>query len=84
MTSDSLDETQFPGLDGSQEERVARRVAELFDSDAQFRAAAPVPEVIEAVCTPGITLPAGEEPWRKRARAAARRKAAQLAASALA
>jgi hypothetical protein len=38
----------------------------------------------EAVCTPGITLPAGEEPWRKRARAAARRKAAQLAAAALA
>src|ERR1700755_260309 len=56
MTSDSLDETQFPGLDGSQEERVARRVAELFDSDAQFRAAAPVPEVIEAVCTPGLRL----------------------------
>ena len=56
MTSDSLDETQFPGLDGSQEERVARRVAELFDSDAQFRAAAPVPEVIEAACTPGLRL----------------------------
>src|SRR4029078_7697144 len=56
MTSDSLDETQFPGLDGSQEERVARRAAEVFDSDAEFRAAAPVPEVIEAVCTRGLRL----------------------------
>ena len=56
MTSGSLDDTQLPELGGSQEERVARRVAELFDSDAQFRAAAPVPEVIEAVCTPGLRL----------------------------
>jgi hypothetical protein len=29
----------------------------------------------EAVCTPGITLPAGEQPWRKRARRAAQRAA---------
>ena len=56
MTSNSLDHTQLPGLGGSQEERVARRVAELFDSDAQFRAAAPVPEVIEAACRPGLRL----------------------------
>ncbi len=56
MTRGSLDDTQLLELGGSQEERVARRVAELFDSDAQFRAAAPVPEVIEAVCTPGLRL----------------------------
>src|SRR6476646_3851079 len=56
MTSDSLDETQLPGLGGSQDERGARRVAELNDSDAQFRAAAPVPEVIDAACTPGLRL----------------------------
>src|ERR1700755_894745 len=56
MTSNSLDHTQLPGLGGSQEERVARRVAELFDSDAQFRAAAPIPEVIDAACTPGLRL----------------------------
>src|SRR6476661_1740993 len=56
MASNSLDHTQLPGLGGSQDERVARRVAELFDSDAQFRAAAPVPEVIDAACTPGLRL----------------------------
>src|ERR1700755_1176032 len=56
MTSNSLDHTQLPGLGGSQEERVARRVAELFDSDAQFRAAAPIPEVIDAACSPGLRL----------------------------
>ena len=56
MTSSSLDETQLPKLRNSQQERVARRVAELFDNDAQFRAAAPIPEVIEAACTPGLRL----------------------------
>ena len=56
MTSGSLDDTQLPELGGGQEARVTRRVAELFDSDAQFRAAAPVPEVIEAACRPGLRL----------------------------
>ena len=56
MTSASLDDTQSRELGGSQEERVGRRVAELFDSDAQFRAAAPVRGVIEAACTPGLRL----------------------------
>jgi fatty acid CoA ligase FadD9 len=56
MTSDSLDDTQLPELGGGQEARVARRVGELFDSDVQFRAAAPVPEVIEAACRPGLRL----------------------------
>jgi fatty acid CoA ligase FadD9 len=56
MTSGSLDDTQLPELGGGQEARVARRVAELSDSDAQFRAAAPLPEVIEAACRPGLRL----------------------------
>jgi fatty acid CoA ligase FadD9 len=55
MTSGSLN-TQLVELGGGQEARVARRVAELYDSDAQFRAAAPVPEVIEAACRPGLRL----------------------------
>lgn len=56
MTSDSLDDTQLLELGDSQQERVARRVAELFDSDAQFRAAAPIPDVVEAARTPGLRL----------------------------
>src|SRR5262245_50826955 len=56
MTSNSLDDTELTWLGGSQEERVARRAAELFDNDAQFRAAAPIPEVIQAACTPGLRL----------------------------
>ena len=56
MTRASLDDTQLAELSGSQEDRVARRVAELFDSDPQFRAAAPLPAVVEAACTPGLRL----------------------------
>jgi fatty acid CoA ligase FadD9 len=56
MTSGSLHDTQLPEIDASQEERVARRVAGLYDSDPQFRAAAPLPEVIEAACTPDLRL----------------------------
>ena len=56
MMSSSLDVTQLLELGGGQEAWVARRVAELFDSDAQFRAAAPVPEVIEAARAPGLRL----------------------------
>src|ERR1700754_3589319 len=56
MNSGSLDDTQLLELRDSQQERVGRRVAELYDNDAQFRAAAPVPEVIEAACTPGLRL----------------------------
>ena len=59
MTSGALDDTRFPELGGSQEERVARRVAELFDSDAQFRVAVPVPEVIEAAQK---SMPVGSRP----------------------
>jgi fatty acid CoA ligase FadD9 len=56
MTSGSLHDTQLPEIDASQEERVARRVAGLYDSDPQFRAAAPLPEVIEAACTLDLRL----------------------------
>src|SRR6201988_5095006 len=56
MTRGSLDDTQLLEIGDSQEERVARRVAALFDSDAQFRDAASVPEVSDAVCTPGLRL----------------------------
>src|SRR5262245_61257699 len=56
MTTSSLDESNRAELGGTQEERVARRVAALFDTDAQFRAAAPIPEVVEAACMPGLRL----------------------------
>jgi fatty acid CoA ligase FadD9 len=56
MTSDSLHDTQLPEIDGTRDERLARRVAELYDSDPQFRAAAPLPEVIEAACSPDLRL----------------------------
>src|ERR1700753_723878 len=42
MTRVSLDDTQFPELRGGQEARVARRGAEVVDSDAAFGDAAPV------------------------------------------
>jgi hypothetical protein len=56
MTSSSLDDAHYSEVRDTQRERVARRVAELFDNDAQVRAAAPIPEVIEAAFTPGLRL----------------------------
>src|ERR1700730_12399149 len=56
MTSGSLHDTQLPEIDGTRDERLARRVAELYESDPQFRAAAPLPEVIEAACAPDLRL----------------------------
>jgi fatty acid CoA ligase FadD9 len=56
MTSGSLHHTQLAEMGDDRDERLARRVAELFDNDPQFRAAAPLPEVIEAACTPGLRL----------------------------
>jgi fatty acid CoA ligase FadD9 len=55
MTSGSL-HTQLPEIDNIQDERLARRAAELFDTDPQFRAAAPLPDVIEAACAPDLRL----------------------------
>jgi fatty acid CoA ligase FadD9 len=56
MTSGSLHDTQLAETGDDRDERLARRVAELFDNDPQFRAAVPRPEVIEAACTPGLRL----------------------------
>lgn len=42
MTSGSLHDTQLPEIDGSRDERLARWVAELYESDPQFRAAVPL------------------------------------------
>jgi fatty acid CoA ligase FadD9 len=56
MTSGSLHDTHLSEMGDDREERLARRVAELFDSDPQFIAAAPLPEVIEAACAPGLRL----------------------------
>src|ERR1700727_289424 len=56
MTSGSLNDTQFVEFGVGQEARGARRAAELDDSDAQFRAPAPVPEVVAPACRPGLRL----------------------------
>ena len=56
MTSGSLHDRQLSEIDGTRDERLARRVAELYESDPQFRAAAPLPEVIEAACAPDLRL----------------------------
>jgi fatty acid CoA ligase FadD9 len=56
MTSSSVRDTRLSEFEGDQGERLARRVAELFDSDGQFGAAAPLPEVIEAACAPDLRL----------------------------
>src|SRR5262245_2758144 len=56
MTIYPLSDTPSFELRDPQRERVARRVAELFDNDAQFSAAAPDPVVVEAACMPGLRL----------------------------
>ncbi|WP_025734970.1 carboxylic acid reductase [Mycobacterium genavense] len=56
MTSGSLRELDLAEPGDNRDERTARRVAELFNNDPQFRAAAPLPEVIEAACAPGLRL----------------------------
>ncbi|WP_232073730.1 carboxylic acid reductase [Mycobacterium stomatepiae] len=43
-------------MSDDRDDRQAQRVAELFDNDPQFRAAAPLPEVIEGACAPGLRL----------------------------
>src|SRR6201991_1869541 len=56
MSTGSVDDTQFSGFRHSQQERIARLMAKLYDCDEQFRTTAPIPEVIEAACTPGLRL----------------------------
>src|SRR5689334_6787421 len=55
MTSDVQSEI---GTDssGTRDERQARRIAELHASDPQFRAAEPLPQVIDAARQPGLRL----------------------------
>jgi fatty acid CoA ligase FadD9 len=49
--------TNSPGSNGSRAERRRRRIARLYASDPQFRAASPLPEVIDAARRPGLRLP---------------------------
>jgi len=56
MTSGSSHDTQLLEVESGQEERLAHRAAEMYDGDQQFRAAAPLLEVIEAACTPDLRL----------------------------
>ena len=57
MTSDVTDEVAGLGdLPEGRNDRLARRVADLFVNDAQFRAARPDAAVIEAARRPGLRL----------------------------
>jgi fatty acid CoA ligase FadD9 len=57
MTSDALQDIERPtDLDGAQEERRARRIADLYANDPQFRAAEPIPALAEAARRPGRRL----------------------------
>jgi fatty acid CoA ligase FadD9 len=49
-----LDAGGHLGSGGSREDRLARRVADLYATDAQFRAAEPIPAVAEAARRPGL------------------------------
>jgi fatty acid CoA ligase FadD9 len=48
--------TSQPGLSGTREERRADRIAQLYASDPQFRAANPLPSVVDAARRPGLRL----------------------------
>jgi hypothetical protein len=66
----------FTTADFSAAAEHAFAVASRIDDLAEPALGADLPPLppSEAVCTPGITLPAGEAPWRKRARRAAQRR----------
>ena len=55
-TSVRSEDTNPPGLSGTQAERRARRIEQLYASDAQFRAANPLPSVIDAARRAGLRL----------------------------
>src|ERR1700761_7542439 len=58
MTTDVRNEITNPsGPTDARAERRARRIAQLYASDPQFRAAEPIPEVIDAARRPGLRLP---------------------------
>lgn len=57
MTSDARhDIGGLLGQGGTREDRLARRVADLYATDPQFQGADPVPAVIEAARRPGLRL----------------------------
>lgn len=56
MTTGPLHHMPMSDIDEDQGERLARRVSELFDIDPQFRAATPLPAVIDAACAPNLRL----------------------------
>jgi fatty acid CoA ligase FadD9 len=59
MTTDVRSEITNPsGSSDTRAERRARRIAQLYASDPQFRAAEPIPDVIDAARRPGLRLPA--------------------------
>ncbi len=43
-------------LEGTRDDRLARRIADLQANDPQFRNATPIPEVVEAASQPGLRL----------------------------
>jgi fatty acid CoA ligase FadD9 len=57
MTSDARQDIDgYRGPDGTREERRDRRIADLYASDPQFRAARPIPELGDAARAPGRRL----------------------------
>ncbi|MDT5309764.1 MAG: hypothetical protein QOE48_5470, partial [Mycobacterium sp.] len=55
MTTDARNEITNPsGSSDTRADRRARRVAQLYASDPQFQAAAPIPDVIDAARRPGL------------------------------
>src|ERR1700733_14637579 len=58
MTTDVRNEITNPsGASDTRAARRARRIAQLYASDPQFRAAEPIPAVIDAARRPGLRLP---------------------------
>src|ERR1700747_2225668 len=58
LTTDVRSEITDPsGSSDTRAERRARRIAQLYASDPQFRAAVPIPDVIDAARRPGLRLP---------------------------
>ena len=43
-------------LEGTRDDRLARRIADLHANDPQFRNATPIPEVVEAASQPDLRL----------------------------
>jgi fatty acid CoA ligase FadD9 len=59
MSTDVRSEITNPsGSSDTRAERRARRIAQLYATDPQFRAAEPIAEVIDAARRPGLRLPA--------------------------